>query len=99
MPLPVVASAKIPQCCNVVLGVVGFQANGLHLSAVDDQEVQDVDRAVSDVVVLHLLDRARNGAANWHALQNLATGHLVSTHDPDPMRSEPHGVPAAPEDL
>ncbi len=96
---PVVAPAKIPQCCIVVLGVVCFQANGLHLSAMDDQEVQDADRAVSDVVVPYLLDRARDGAANWHALQNLATGHLVSTHNPDPVRSEPHGVPVAPEDL
>src|SRR5271166_3174700 len=82
---PVVAPAEMPQSCNVVLGVVGFQAKGLHLSAMDDQEVQDIDRAVSDVVVLRLLDRARDSAADWHALQNLAIGHLVRAHDPDPV--------------
>jgi hypothetical protein len=53
---PVVAPAKMPQCCNVVLGIVCFQANGLHLSAMDDQEVQDANRVVSEVDVLYLLN-------------------------------------------
>ena len=44
-----------------MLGIVGFQAEGLHLSPMDDQEIKDVDRAVSGVVVLHLLDRAGYG--------------------------------------
>ena len=96
---PVVAPAEMPQGCDVVLGVVGFQAERLHLPAMDDQEIQDVDRAVSGIVVLRLLDRARDGAADRHPLQNLAVGHLVSAHDPDPVRSQPLGVGVAPEDL
>jgi hypothetical protein len=44
-----------------MLGVVGFQAEGLHPSALDDQEVQDVDRTESDVVVLHLQHRTVAG--------------------------------------
>jgi hypothetical protein len=95
---PVVAPAETPQRCNVMLGIVGFQAEGLHLSAMDDQEVKDVDRAMSGVVVLHLLDRARDGAANRHPLQNLAIGHLVSAHNSDPVRSQPRGVGVAPKD-
>ena len=96
---PMVMPAEMPQSCNVVRGGVGFQAKGLHLSAMDDQEVQDVYRAVSDVVVLRLLDRARDGAADWHALQNLAIWHLVSAHNPDPVRGQPPSVGVAPEDL
>ena len=96
---PAVAPAEISQSCNIVLGVVGLQAEGFHLSAVDDQEVQDVNRAVSGVVVLHLLDRARDGAADRHPFQNLAIRHLVRAHYPDPARSEPRCVAVAPEDL
>jgi hypothetical protein len=83
-----VAPVEMPQSCNVVLGIVGFQAKRLHLSAMDDQEVQDVDRAVSDVVVFHLLDRARDGEAYWQALQNLA--NTAS----DGVGGQPHRVSA-----
>jgi hypothetical protein len=54
---------------------------------------------VSGVVVLHMLDRASDGAVDRHPLKNLAIRHLVSAHYPDPARSEPRGVGVAPEDL
>src|SRR5205823_2039994 len=54
------------------------------LPGMDDQEVQDVDRAVPRIVELHLLDGTGDAAANRHPLQDLAIGHLVGTDDPDP---------------
>ena len=41
MPLP-----EPPQLLDVVLGIVGSQAHGLHSPAVDDQEVQEIDGAM-----------------------------------------------------
>ena len=96
---PVVASSEMPQGRDVVIGVVGLQAECLHLPRMDDQEIQDVDRAVPGIVELLLLDRAGDAAADRHSLQDLAIGHLVGADDPEPVPHEFLGVGIAPEHL
>jgi hypothetical protein len=81
---PTVTPSKMPWDCEEVVGVMRLQTDGFHLPAMNNQEIQDVDGAVSGIVEL---DQARNVVADTHSLQDLTTGHLVGAHDPDSMLS------------
>jgi hypothetical protein len=84
-------------CRDAVLGVVGLQADRLHLAHMDDQEHQDANRAVPDGLKLLLLDRAGDGPADRAAFEHLALGHLLRAHDPNSLLDQPFGVGVAPE--
>src|SRR5262249_3047701 len=70
-----------------------------HLAAVDDQEHQDVDRAMPLVLELDLLDVARDGAADRHPLEDLKVGHLVGTNHPEATAGQGVSVSVPPQNL
>src|SRR5512135_402986 len=94
MPLP-----EPPQLLDVVRGIVGSQAHGLHPPAGDDQEVKEIDGALPGVLELPLLDRSGDRPADRTSLQDLAIGHLVGADDPDAPPGPSRRVGVAPEDL
>ncbi len=57
-PKPAVVPSELLQGRDIVIGIIGLQTKRLHLPAMDDQEIQDVDRAMPDIVELLMLDRA-----------------------------------------
>src|SRR5512135_1823349 len=71
-PEPAMLPPEPFQFRGVVIGVVGPQADGLHLARMDNQERQEIDRAVPGVLELPLLDRAGNRATNRPAFEHLA---------------------------
>jgi len=87
------------QLLNVVLGAFRVEARRLHLSAVNDQEEQDVDRAVPRVIELTLRDRAGDRMPDGMSFQDLEVGFLIGTDHPEAPPGQPLGVGVAPEDL
>ena len=55
------------------------EARRLHLSAVNNQEEQDVDRAVPRVIELTLRDRAGDRMPDGMSFQDLEVGFLIGT--------------------
>ena len=98
-PKPAVVPSELLQGRDIVIGVVGLQADRLHPPAMNDQEIQDVDRAMPGIVPLPLLDRAGGAAADRHPFQDLTIGHLIGTDDPDSVPGQSLGVGVAPEHL
>ena len=91
--------SECPQLLDVVLGAFRVEARRLHLSAVNDQEEQDVDRAVPRVIELTLRDRAGDRMPDGMSFQDLEVGFLIGTDHPEAPPSQPLGVGVAPEDL
>ncbi len=94
-----VAPSELLQGRDVMIGVVGLEANCLHLARVDDQKRKDVHGAMSDIVEFLLFDRSRDGASDGNPLQDLAVGHFVGAHHPDSAPGQPFGLHIAPEHL
>ena len=90
---------ELGQLIHVGSGVLGLDARCLHPSTMDDQERQDVDRAVSGVLELLLLDRAGDRVADRASLQNLAVRFLIGTDHPIAPLGQPIGVGIAPKNL
>ena len=91
--------SECPQLLDVVLGAFRVEARRLHLSAVNDQEEQDVDRAVPRVIELTLRDRAGDRMPDGMSFQDLEVGFLIGTDHPEAPPGQPLGVGVAPEDL
>jgi hypothetical protein len=93
------AAAESLQFPDVVLGVLAVLGRHLHPSTVDDQEEQQVDRAVAGVLELLLLDRAGDGSPDRVTFQHLVVGLLVHGHHPDALAGQPFRIGIAPKDL
>ena len=98
-PKASVVPSEPHQSRYVVISIVGLQADGLHLAGMNDQEHEDVHCTMPEIVELLLLDRAWNAASDWNSFQNLAVGHLVGAHHPDPAPGQSLGFGIAPEHL
>ena len=94
-----VPPAERPQLPDVVLRRPSGLHRHLHPARVDDQEQQQVDRAVPGVLELLLLDGAGDGPADRAPLQHLEVGHLIDRHRPDALAGQPLGIAVAPEHL
>ncbi len=79
--------------------VLRLEACRFHLAAVNDQEVQDVDRPMAGVLELLLFDRAGNRSTDRVAFQDLMVGYLIGADDPIAPLGQAVGVGVAPEDL
>ena len=75
------ATPESLQFFDIVHRVLRLDARRLHQAAVNDQEVQNVDRPMPGVLELPLLDRAGNRTTNWVAFQNLMVGYLIGADD------------------
>jgi len=91
--------SECPQLPDIVLGAFRVEARRLHPSAVNDQEDQDVDRAVPRVIELALRDRAGDRMPDGMSFQDLEVGFLIGTDHPEAPPGQPLGVGIAPEDL
>jgi hypothetical protein len=87
------------QLLDVPPGALGVEANRFHSSTMNDQEDQDVDRAVPRRVELALCDRAGGRRPARMSFQDLEVGLLIDTDDPEAPPSQPLGMGVAPEDL
>jgi hypothetical protein len=65
----------------------------------NDQEGQDIDRAVPCIIELALCDRAGDRRPARMAFQDLEVGLLIDTDHPEASTGQPLGVGVAPEDL
>jgi len=87
------------QFFDIVHRVLRLDARRLHQAAVNDQEVQNVDRPMPGVLELPFLDRAGNRTTNRVAFQNLMVGYLIGADDAIALLGQAVGVGLAPEDL
>src|SRR5208337_1548881 len=87
------------QFFDIVHRVLRLDARRLHQAAVNDQEVQNVDRPMPGVLELPLLDRAGDRTTNRVAFQNLMVGYLIGADDAIALLGQAVGVGVAPEDL
>ena len=87
------------QLLDVSFGALGVEANRLHSSAMNDQEDQDVDRAMPRIIELALRDRAGNRRPARMSFQDLEVGLLIGTDHPEAPPSQPLSVGVAPKDL
>lgn len=91
-----------PERCqdlDIVLGVLYVDTYRLHPTAVNNEENQNVDRAVPLIIKLALLDRAGDGMPNRMPLQDLKAGLLISTDDPETALRQSLSISVAPEDF
>src|SRR5271165_2662506 len=93
------ATPESPQLLDIVLRVLRLEARRFHPAAVNDQEVQDVDRPMPGVLELPLFDRARDRMPDRVAFQDLMVGHLISADHPITPLGQAVGVAVAPKDL
>ena len=92
-------AAERPEFLNIVLcTLLGFDCH-LHPAAMDDQEEQQVDGAVTGILELLLLDTTRVGTPDRVALQHLEVGLLIDGHHPDALAGQPFRMGIAPKDL
>ena len=91
--------SECPQLPDIVLGAFRVEARRLHPSAVNDQEDQDVHRAVPRVIELALRDRAGNRRPARMSFQDLEVGLLIGTDHPEAPPGQPHSVGVAPKHL
>jgi len=99
-----VDAAQVPmsertQLPDVALGALRVEASRFHPSAMNDQEDQDVDRAVPRVIELALRDRAGDRMPDGMSFQDLEVGLLIGTDHPEALPGQPLGVGVAPKDL
>jgi hypothetical protein len=80
------------QPVDVVLSVLRLDTRRFHLSTMDDQQGQNVDRAMPGVLKLLLFHRARDGPTNRRPFQDLAVGLLIDTQNPVALAGQSLGV-------
>src|SRR5947209_15590891 len=90
-------TAKSSQGPDVSLRILLGLDSQFHPAGVDDQEQQQVNRAMPDVLELLMFDRARPRTPDRTPLQNLQVGHLIDANDPEPSRSQILGISVAPQ--
>src|SRR5438105_802133 len=78
-PMP---AAKGPQLPDVMLGILGSLHGYLHPARMNDQEQQQVHRAVPGVLEFLLLDRPRNCPPPRLTFQDLEVRALIDAHRP-----------------
>ena len=93
------ATPESLQLPDIVGRVFGLNTRRFHPAAMDDQEVQDVDRPMPRVLEFSLFDRARDRTADRVAFQDLMVGHLIGAGHPIALLGEARGVGVAPKDL
>lgn len=91
--------SKRTQLLDVPSSALRIEANGLHPSAMNDQEDQDVDRAVPRIIELALCDRPGDRMPDRMSFQDLEVGLLIGTDDPEAPLGQSLGIGVAPEDL
>ena len=87
------------QFLDIVHRVLRLDARCFHQTAMNDQEVQNVDRPMPSVLELLLLDRAWDRTTNRVAFQNLMVGYLIGADDAIALLGQAVGVGVAPKDL
>jgi len=90
-------TAKSSQGPDVALRILLGLDSQFHPAGVDDQEQQQVNRAMPDVLELLMCDRARPRTPDRTPLQNLQVGHLIDANDPEPSRGQTLGISVAPQ--
>ena len=93
------ATPESLQFFDIVLRILRLHAGRFHQAAVNDQEVQKVDRSMPDILELLLLDRAGDRSTNRAAFQNLMVGYLVGADHTIALLGQAIGVCIAPEDF
>ena len=92
-------TAESLQFFDIVHRVLRLDARRFHQAAVNDQEVQNVDRSMASVLELPLLNRAGDRTPNRVAFENLMVGNLIGADDAIALLGQAVGVGVAPEDL
>jgi len=92
-------ASKRLQLLNVTPSALRVEAGRFHPSAMNNQENQDVDCAMSCVIELALADRTRDRMPTRMSFQDLEVGLLIGTDHPEAPPGQPRGVGVAPEDL
>jgi hypothetical protein len=87
------------QLLDVMRRIFRLNASRFHPAAVNDQEVQDVDRPMPGVLELLLFDRARDRSTDRVAFKDLMVGDLIGADHPIGSLGQAVGVGVAPEDL
>ena len=98
-PQVVMAMPESFQLLDVVGRVFGLDARRFHPAAVNDQEVQDVNRPMPGVLELPLFDRAGDRTTDRVSFQDLMVRNLIGTDYPVALLDQTVGVGVAPEDL
>src|ERR1700687_5132956 len=93
------ATPESLQLLDIVNRVLRLDARPFHQSAMNDQEVQNVDSSMPRVFELLLFDRAGDRTTNRVAFQNLMVGYLISADHAIALLGQAVGVGVAPEDL
>ena len=93
------ATPESLQFLDVVRRVLRLNACRFHPSAVNDQDVQDVDRPMPGVLELLLFDRARDRSTDRLAFKDLVVGYLIGADHPIAPLDKAVGVGVAPKDL
>ena len=78
----VMATPESLQLLDIVRRVFRLDARRFHPAAMNDQEVQNVDRPMSGVLELPLFDRARDRTTDRMAFQDLMVGDLIGADHP-----------------
>ena len=86
------------QLLDVMRRIFRLNASRFHPAAVNDQEVQDVDRPMPGVLELLLFDRARDRSTDRVAFKDLVVGDLIGADHPIAPLYQAVGVGVAPED-
>lgn len=87
------------QFLDVPPGALGLEASRLHAPAMNDQEGQDIDRAVPRIIELALCDRAGDRRPGRMSFQDLEVGLLIDTDHPEAATGQSLRVGVAPKDL
>lgn len=95
----VMPSSKVLKMSNVIFGAFHIQANGFHLSAVNDQKHEQVDGAMADILKFPLFNRSRDRASDRVPLQDLEVRNFVYANDPLASRRQFPHICVAPEDF
>lgn len=98
-PQVMMAMPESFQFVDVVRRVFRLNACCFHPAAVDDQDVQDVDRPMPRVLELLLFDRARYRSTDRVTFKDLVVGDLVGADHPIAPLDQAVSVGVAPEDL
>jgi len=93
------ALMKPLQSLDVMGGIFVRGAVGFHLTAMHHQKHQHVDRAMTNVFKLLLLNGAGNGPADRGAFERLQIWHLIDTNNPKAFMHQMVGVSITPENL
>jgi hypothetical protein len=98
-PQVMMATPESLQLLDVMRRVFPLDACRFHPAAVNDQDVQDVDRPMPGVLELLLFDRARDRSTDRLAFKDLVVGDLIGADHPIAPLDQTVGVGVAPKDL